>query len=251
MVSVTQRVKQVVQPANGFLDPKSLTHIRFRDNEILGEESVQPSTVGSAVDYLSRLMSGDQPGEAFMISLLGAHKAGRYSEAQGYLHRISGLDDTSIENACKLVSFDTYFRSGTPMKKQPADMVVDEGTCNNIRIMVQRTQRFLDSYGPVVSNGFTMNGGYTSTINSGDGDILTSDGLWDIKTTKTGPDKNQTLQILVYYIMGTHSADTRFRSIKRIGLYNARLNTADYIMVSDLDTSTIQVVEKYVIGYRV
>ena len=130
-------------------------------------------------------------------------------------------------------------------------MVVDEGTCNNIRIMVQRTQRFLDSYGPVVSNGFTMNGGYTSTINSGDGDILTSDGLWDIKTTKTGPDKNQTLQILVYYIMGTHSADTRFRSIKRIGLYNARLNTADYIMVSDLDTSTIQVVEKYVIGYRV
>ena len=70
MVSVTQRVKQVVQPTNGFLDPGSLTHVRFRDNKILGKESVQPSTVGSAVDYLSRLMSGDQPGEAFMISLL-------------------------------------------------------------------------------------------------------------------------------------------------------------------------------------
>ena len=251
MTSVTRRVKEVVQPRNGFLDPESLTHIRFRDGLSLGRESVHESNVGTAVDYLSRLVSGDAPGEAFRISLLGAFQAGRYEEAQRYLAKIKGLDDISIENACRLISFDTYYRSGTPMKKQPMDLVVDRQTCDNIRIMVNRTQSFLEQYGPVVKNGFTMEGGYTGTVDSGDGDILTSDGLWDLKTTRTGPNKAQTLQILMYYLMGMHSIDPHFHRIKLIGLFNARLNSVDYIPVSELDAEMVEMVERYVIGYRV
>ena len=251
MTSVTSRVREVVQPKNGFLDPRSLTHIRFNDGYILGKENVHASNVGTAVDYLSRLVSGDTPGESFRISLLGAFQAGRYEEAQRYLAGITGLDDYSIENACRLVSFDSYYRSGTPMKRQPVDIVVDGQTCDNIRIMVNRTQTFLEKYGPVVKNGFTMEGGYTGVIDSGDGDILTSNGLWDLKTTKTGPDKTQTLQILVYYLMGLRSLNPHFHRIKLIGLFNARLNTVDYIQVSELDPKMVEVVERYVIGYQV
>ena len=72
MASVTQRVKQITQPRDGYLQLSEFEKKEFIDNEILKEENIHSSLVGLAVDYLTRLMLDTLPEEAFKISLIGA-----------------------------------------------------------------------------------------------------------------------------------------------------------------------------------
>ena len=53
--------------------------------------------------------------------------------------------------------------------------------------------------------------GYTKIVNAGDGDFLTKDTLWDFKVSKSKIDRKQTLQILMYWIMGKHSGKKNLR----------------------------------------
>lgn len=137
------------------------------------------------------------------------------------------------------------------MKTQPIDLVIDKQTCNNIRIMVERTKSFFKINGPVVETGFTFPGAFTETIDSGDGDYLTRTGLWDMKVSAQGTTNKQTLQILVYYVMGMHSTNPNFKSVETLGIFNPRLNSADVVRIEDIDDYTIEIIERYVIGYPV
>lgn len=116
--------------------------------------------------------------------------------------------------------------------------------------MVERSLCFFDLYGPLVKDGFNFLGGYTDTIDKGDGDFLTKDTLWDFKVTKTAPNKDHTLQVLVYYIMGLHSYDPDFLSIENLGFYNPRKNIVYQLPVFDIPLELIQTVEREVIGYK-
>ena len=68
-------------------------------------------------------------------------------------------------------------------------IVPDQATIANIRIMVERSLSFFKAFGPVTADGFTMEGAYTATITTGDGDFLTKDTLWDFKVTTSKPNK--------------------------------------------------------------
>ena len=62
------------------------------------------------------------------------------------------------------------------MAKGADDINPDAETIQNIKIMVQRSVKFWEDYGPIVKDGFTFEpNGYTETVNSGDGDYLTAD----------------------------------------------------------------------------
>ena len=70
---------------------------------------------------------------------------------------------------------------------------------------MEKKRRLLKEYGSVIADSFTFEkNGYTETVDSGDGDCLTSDTIWDVKVTKSTPNSKNTLQILMYYIMGKH-----------------------------------------------
>ena len=46
--------------------------------------------------------------------------------------------------------------------------------------------KFWEDYGPIVKDGFTFEpNGYTEIVNSGDGDYLTADTIWDFKVSKS------------------------------------------------------------------
>jgi hypothetical protein len=75
-------------------------------------------------------------------------------------------------------------------------------TYENIITMVKRSLNFFKKFGPVTKYGFTMRGGYTDTVSTGDGDFLTEDTLWDFKVSKKGPTSAYTLQVLMYFLMG-------------------------------------------------
>ena len=95
-----------------------MKQIDINDNNVLAEaENINSSIVGLAVDYLTRFVMGAPAERAFAFSLAGAKFAEihgqkkAFKEANKYLKNIRGIDKKSIINACKIVTFDVWFRS--------------------------------------------------------------------------------------------------------------------------------------------
>lgn len=259
MNSVTNRIKNVKQPRGGYINPSEFSVIDLNDGRTLyEEENIHGSIVGMVVDYLTRYMIDKDIAKAFRISLLGAREAATFlgssteQEANNYLKNIKGLDDNSIINACKLVTFDVWFRNpvdamfaNTAKQTNP-----DKATVENIRTMVERSISFFQKYGPITINGFTFEkDGYTKTVSSGDGDFLTKDTLWDFKVTKTKLSNKNTLQLLMYWIMGQHSGKKEYENINKIGVFNPRLNVVYLFDMTTISPEIISAVEKDVICY--
>lgn len=277
MSSVTEVARTAKQPYGGFIKPSQFKEVNLDDGkELVYPENLSPATVGMIVDYMTRYIMGAKLTEAFKISCVGAVYA-RYlgrpnavNDAKQILKEIKGLDDRSIISACKMVWFDAYYR--VPMwakdhesdaKKEP-----DNQTIANIRTMINRSVEFWKQYGPIEKDGFTFEpveeayngknedisgcgdyGGYTPTVNAGDGDYLTKDTLWDFKVSQRKLSSKITLQLLMYWIMGCHSGKPEFQTIKKLGIYNPRLNVVYLLNVEDISDETIKTVEKDVIGY--
>lgn len=252
MSSVTNRIKEIKQPKGGYVNPKELEEIELKDEKNLNvEENIHASIVGMAVDYLSRLGMGNTKEEAFKISLMGARTIQQSSKANKLLDKIKGLDDESIIAACKLVGYDVCYRAGVSFFKPVEDINPDEKTIENIRIMVNRVYMFIIKYGPVIEEGMTFAGGYTQTITSGDADFMTEDTLWDFKVSNDKPKSAHTLQLLVYYLLGINSNNYKYSKIKKLGIYNPRLNKVFIIEIDKISKEIIRNVENEVIGYNV
>ena len=250
MVSVMRRIKETKQPRGGYIKPKDFNVIELNDGiDLYGEENVHSNLIGLAVDYLTRFTMGTSLEKAFEISLRGASNVNESDYAEELLNGISGLDDNSIENACKLVGFDVAFRAGIAGYKPVHTIQPDFLTIANIRIMVNRGLNFFKLYGPTVKDGFTFEGGYTSSINTGDGDFLTENTLWDFKVSKSAPTNKHTLQLLIYYLMGVHSIHSEFKQIENLGIFNPRLNKVYLLPISTISNEIINEVNTTVIGY--
>ncbi|MDH8679731.1 helix-turn-helix domain-containing protein [Fusibacter bizertensis] len=249
MSSVTGRIKSVEQPRGGYISIRKFSMTIFNDDQELSEENIHSSLVGLAVDYLFRFMITKDSNTSFDISLKGAEILGQYKNAVKLLKKVTGLDDESIVCACKLSGYDVCYRAGISSYKPVEEIEPDKSTIENIRIMVKRCIRFSEKNGPIIEFGFTFEGAYTEIITTGDGDFLTEDTLWDLKVISKKPNKNQTLQILVYYLMGKCSNSNIFSNISKIGIFNPRLNEVYCIDVSQIDDEIINEVSLKVIGY--
>lgn len=252
MASVTQRIKQIRQPEKGYLPTSFFQKSLLPTNTVLYDnENIHASLIGMAVDYLTRHMMGVRPREAFQISLLGAENAGLLSYAEQLCDHVYGLSDTSIICACKLCGFDVCYRSSLKQYKPVEDINPNQETICNIRTMVERTLSFFQMYGPIVSLSPTFEGGYSLTVDSGDGDFVTNDTLWDLKVLKSGISSKHTLQLLMYYIMGRHSVYPQLHNLTNLGFFNPRLNTVYICPISSIHPSIIQAVEYDVICYHI
>jgi hypothetical protein len=145
----------------------------------------------------------------------------------------------------------------------------DDATISNIRTMVKRSLSFIYKYGPITKDGFSfelangdMNdyrkmvasgkgswGGYTATVNTGDGDFLTNDTLWDFKVSSSELTSKHTLQLLMYWIMGQHSKQICYENIRKIGIFNPRFNKVYIFDINNLSAEVIEFIEKEVICY--
>lgn len=278
MSSVTVRIGEIKQPRGGYIKPSLFEAIAMDDGVTLNpDENVHGSIIGMAVDYLTRFVMGKPAIDAFAIPVHGAFIAeecgvhGSAEAAEKLLQGIKGLDDESIINACKLVTFDAWRRNpmSALMAKGYDDMNPDKATIQNIHTFVNRSIAFWGKYGPIVRDGFTFEavdgnpedynlmkethtgsfGGYTATVDSGDGDYLTKDTLWDFKVTKSKPAGKHTLQLLMYWIMGQHSGQDIFKGITKLGIFNPRLNVVYLLDIAKVPEAVIKEVEEHVICY--
>ena len=260
MSSVTDRIKEIKQPRGGYIKPSSMNLIELNDEKVLNEqENVSGAIIGMVVDYMKRFMMGAKITKAFEISILGATLAKKIlkrnttKELNKYLLGIQGLDDTSIINACKAVTFDVWYRNpmAAMLAKGAAETNPDKDTIENIRIIIERSLSFWKEYGPIKVDGFTFEEkGYTNTVDSGDGDFLTEDTLWDFKVSKSTPRSDHTLQLIMYYIMGKHSEKPEFNGIQKIGIFNPRLNRIYQLDIKSVPAEIIETIEKDVICYE-
>lgn len=253
MSSVTGRIGEITQPKGGYIKPSLFTAVPMDESygTLAPDENLHGSIIGMVVDYMTRFMMGAPVQEAFKISLHGAQLAERLGVANSmqiaynFATHINGLDPASITSACKLVTFDVWYRNpvGAMMAKNYKDTNPDEPTIVNIQILIQRSLNFFQKYGPITKDGFTFEppiqndnayadmiktgrgsyGGYTAVVETGDGDFLTKDTLWDFKVSKSKPTSKHTLQLLMYYIMGKHSGQAIYSPISRLGIFNPRL----------------------------
>lgn len=219
--------------------------------------------MGLVIDYLSRFMTGASVEEAFRICITGYRARimllgknilkkdeKKKIDILSLLEQIKGLDDNSIIAACKACTYDPWLRNpvGAMMAKGADETNPDKVTIENIKIMVNRGITFWGNYGPVTVDGFTFEtDGYTSTVNTGDGDYLTADTMWDFKVIKSKPTNKHTLQLFMYWIMGQHSGKKEFKSIKKLGIFNPRLNIVYLLDMSTILEDIIKEVEDTVI----
>lgn len=259
MASVTAIAKTAQQPRGGYIKPSSMMITDFDDGQTLANnENIHASIIGMCVDYMTRFLLFKNVSEAFKISILGATQAENITgikytkELKKHLKHVKRLDDKSIFHACKAVTFDVWYRSPLDaiLAKGADEINPDRDTINNIKILITRCMSFFDKYGPITVDGFTFGEkGYTSTVTTGDGDFLTADTLWDMKVSKSTPTSKHTLQLLMYYIMGQHSEKPEFSGIKKLGIFNPRLNRVYLADVSSVPDETIKIVEKEIIGF--
>lgn len=285
-------------------------------------ENVHVSLVGMAVDYLTRVAIGRPATEVFDLAVVGATRLGgdwsRYAlelcqVVDGSRRRVFALPDAesarffapnlknpqwatarevylvpdsqAITAAVKLSNFSAVVRAGLAAYNPDANTDPDETTIEHISSMVGASLFFMWEYGPVMVDGFTMFGGYTETIDSGDGDFITLDTLWDFKVSVKPPTKVHTLQLLVYWLMARRSDwnwrptwnwdrtmpeadwrevwdlddylaknrawpnDLRGPVPTHLGVYNPRLDAVYRIAVERIPGSILAAVERDVIGY--
>ena len=215
MYSVTQRIALLryenKMPRGGYLSLKDFKITNLYDDKILFEdENLQPGTVGTVVDYLTRFVMGTPKEDAFDISMRGALKTREFIIAEQLLNEINGLDSKSVTAACKLVGFDVCYRAGSELYKPVSDINPNNQTIENIITMVNRSKSFWQKFGPVVKDGICFNGGYSPIVSKGDADFLSKDTIWEFKVIKTPPKPDYRLQLLMYYIMGVVSRQNEF-----------------------------------------
>lgn len=250
MVSVTNRITQVKQPRGGYIKLKDFKVVELNDSkELFPDESTHSTLVGLAVDYLTRFTMGTPAKEAFQISILGSMLVYENDHAMALVDAVIGLDDNSIINAFKLAGFDVARRAGVAAYRPVETILPDHETISNIWIMVERSASFLKEFGPIVKDGFTFEGGYTQIVSSGDGDFLTQSTLWDFKVSKKEPTNKHTLQLLMYYLMGSHSIHEEFQSVEKLGIFNPRLNKVYLLNINGIPSEVITQVANDVIGY--
>lgn len=193
-------------------------------------------------------MNGTSVDQAFRVSIRGADLVGE--DPALYLEDVTGLDDKSIVAAIRLAGYDSAFRAGLPAYRPVSEIEVGTNAIENVRAMVAAGMVFFAEYGSVVHDGITFPGGYTEIVDSGDGDFMTADTIWDFKVTVKPPTKEHTLQIAMYWLMGLHSQFAGdYRNVRRLGFFNPRLATVYTIEVAGIPIETLHEIEVQVIGY--
>lgn len=253
MSNVVTVARTTKQPYGGFLRVRDTDKVQYDDGVELysiKDGQVAPQLIGLAVDYLTRINLGFDMLESFEISLRGARIIDQEEEAKKLLSEMDMLNDQTIINACKLVGFDSVYRAGIHTYR-PIEYIYPEAeTIEDIRTMVTRSVRFFEDKGPVTMNGMTFEGGYTSKVQTGDADFLTADALWDLKVLKNPIRSRDTLQILIYYLLGLNSIhQEEFKSITKLGFYNPRLNISYTKNIHEIEDKVLDQVREEVIGY--
>ena len=289
MASVTTRINNIKWPQNKDISSSWFKKEQYYDDkELFNCGILHGSVIGTVVDYLTRVAFGTPVDKAFASTLLGATIAELYAskfsflkyykgareKVKEYLNNVKGLDEKSIFYACKLIEYNVWAKNPEGAINAFFNLAIyepDDATIQDVITLVNRSKCFFESNGNLICNGFTFEppnaneedalrfrieknlnfGGYTPTVDSGDGDFLTNDTIWDLKVYKDPfIRKNIRLQVVMYWIMGQHSKQEKYKNITKVGIYNPRCNISYILDIEKVPKTTIKYIEDKIICYN-
>ncbi|CAN5459620.1 hypothetical protein BH10ACT6_BH10ACT6_07810 [soil metagenome] len=273
---LTRRVRAAKQPRGGYLNPRTM-EVRYLSGDAPAPlnhkvESVAPSLVGMAVDYLTRYALSplkDDVGwyraeRAFSISLNGAEMVGRGEFAGGLCEFLNEEleqvgqrpEDSSVdywlpslwdretgevyENV--RVTVPSAAAVAVAVKLASFDVAFRAGVEHyNPDANTETDATTVQHIRTMVARSLAFFREYGPVTQSGfwagdsDGDFLTADTIWDFKVSINPPTSVHTLQLLALWIMGTK----QFQKIKYLGIYNPRLDAVYRFPVASISTEVI------------
>lgn len=235
LLCVTSRAAHFKQPRGGFINPKNMVMTVLGDgiDSLNSNENIAPTQIGSDVDALTRYATSTSEEYKRWLYLW------RNNDSDYGKWLKSFLKDIRKTQNYDLISDYMYHTHHCN----------DVDTIQNVLTMVKRSIKFFDICGPKVMDTLTFEGGYSRLVGVGTGDFLTEDTLWDFKVSKRLPTSVYTLQILMYWRMGVHSIHPEYQNVKKIGIYNPRMNATFTYDISLISDDVISVVDDDVIGY--
>lgn len=237
---VTKFLKKIEQPRGGFIKKKDMIQEQIYDNNALYDsENIHPSLIGITVDYLTRYMLFGDKESSFKVSLIGASLVNETNKAKKLLENIDTLDSKTIRASLKLSGYDVIYRAGRSQYKGIDNIEPNEETIENITIMIKRAIIFFKKEN-VIDSGMTFEGAYTRNVSSGDADYLTEDTIWDMKVSKTEPNKDHTIQLIIYYLLMKKSIKYKDIQIKKIGIFNPRKNISYTYELKNLNADILK-----------
>ncbi|AJQ45293.1 hypothetical protein JM47_01550 [Ureaplasma diversum] len=266
MSSVTAVVRKTKQPKNGYLPIKSFEVYSMYKPINRNNENVHPSLVGLAVDYLFRLNNKEVSQSLFFVALEGANILDNHNVFNGiennnqfeYVKSLidslnNDLSDLDIIKVIEIASYDPAYRAGVQNYTPFQSMIEKSGfvnkiTLNNIRFMVTKMIQYFQDENKIIETGSTFTGGYGDNIQTGDCDFLSKDTLWDLKVSKYEPKKEDSLQLLIYYVLGYERCrKISFEHIKYLGIYNQSIGKVYKLEIAKIDKDLIGYVDDQLI----
>lgn len=281
MSSVSELVEKIEQPVFGILPVSCFEKKELRqDSYVLSNKNTIPAIhLGLIVDYCIKYILGVKLSDILHVEYAGYAEHIRVSAIK-YFDSLSEqsltqiyiederkkicLSDfvSNVENAKTFEEFVTnmlyviqygdfvrniryaYNRVG-----EVFDTKLSQEELDDILIFFLRTQSWIKTFDKAVPMYKFKPFGYNNTVTSGEGDFCTKYTLWDLKVSNGEPTTNDTLQLLIYYIMAKNSGNRLYKYVDSIGVYNPKLDSTWLCKIENVDPSTINRV-KGILGFK-
>lgn len=278
MTSIRERAALAVQPEGGYFGLSKFDASDLGDGRgAVSVNGVPSKWVARAVDGLSRMVLEGQRADVFYRYLRCAARAedcgrkGAIRAAKDMKDDITGLDDESVANACKLVSFGDWTEDPAAAEDGPSweDLDVDAPSVSAVRTMAERMGLLFEKYGQPEERGFSFEpadgdtmgyvsmtmggggrwGGYTTSASSGCGDFMTGDVMWLVKADGSEADDADTLELLMWLAMGAKSGQAVYGAVSRLGIFEPGTGRVYLTDVDDVSAGVLEDVCGGVLGY--
>ena len=243
-MTVRELIPTISQPHGGYVPVGLFKETLFDDKYAphdISEENVSPTSMGIVTEWLARIHYDDAQNVLVSVQQ-GAAMLGESEKALRLIRKIRGTDDESINAAFKLLKYEAFFRS---KKVYDESKLPDEKTRENIRTFTERNIIFIDTQIKPYRFGKELFY-FSGSISLGEADLITKDTIWDFKLSKDGLKIEQTLQLMMYYLMLPRGILQNISSIGKIGIFNARLNKSWSVSISEISPRAIEEIRQYV-----
>lgn len=226
-IPITKLASTVKQPRGGFFSVKLFQETQYNSaKELYPDENVSKTLIGTTVDNLTRVLLGANPKKVFEPATFGmmAIKVDMYDDCYDLADEVKGLDEDSIIAAYRLSVYESVYRSGYKPSMNLTPELPNKYTINNIKTMVYRSLEYFGKQKEIANVGKTLSIKYKGDSIYGDYDYLTEDSLIDMKVLSKKITNKNTLQIILYWILGMKSDKNHFSNVKFLKFYNPRLD---------------------------
>ena len=250
MATISSIIPEIHQPKNGLLPINIFDRNKLNDPNTLNKvPQKMEKIIYNTVNCLVRYFLKRDAVSAFEPCYLGASFIREEHKAQMIAKKVTGLDDTSIIACVHLASYEECLRSVSEYRYID-DREISAEIIKNIKVLFNRIMSFMSRYGSKIIYNHSLEGGYSDVIDTGVVPFVTSESLLMLSFNEVEPTPEETLEMLIYFVMGRHSIYPTLKEIKYVSFFNPITNTFYRCSAALISGTAMTLVEEKVLKYN-